>query len=345
MGLVKVPRLDADKHNVAKRGALAALLWMLIYPAAAPGATSIGQLDTGTPSSSCLGTSYWAQNTSAGPSYTVPADGVITIWRHKANSATGRELGLRIFRLVSGTNYVLAGTSGVQVVAPVTINTFHTRIPVKAGDRLGLYVGNPGTGIIDPGGGASCAFTGGVGDLIHEGSANPELQVGATANLLVPYANIYRLNVTASIEPDADGDGYGDETQDGCTTNASAQGECPAPTAPDKRAPKGRWLKSKDSIRDNSVSVKVLADEPVTATVAGTVSVPNTTSLRRLARTTATLKQNKWTKLKIGIPKKSRRPIKRALKRHRKLAAKLTVTLKDAAGNVTRLKPAVSLRP
>jgi hypothetical protein len=34
------------------------------------------------------------------------------------------------------------------------------------------------------------------------------------------------LLVQATIEPDADGDGYGDETQDQCPTQASTQGPC-----------------------------------------------------------------------------------------------------------------------
>ena len=32
----------------------------------------------------------------------------------------------------------------------------------------------------------------------------------------------------ADIEPDADRDGYGDETQDLCSSDASTQGACPA---------------------------------------------------------------------------------------------------------------------
>jgi hypothetical protein len=33
--------------------------------------------------------------------------------------------------------------------------------------------------------------------------------------------------VNADVEPDADRDGFGDETQDQCPTNASTQGSCP----------------------------------------------------------------------------------------------------------------------
>jgi uncharacterized membrane protein YgcG len=35
--------------------------------------------------------------------------------------------------------------------------------------------------------------------------------------------------VSAVVEPDADGDGYGDETQDGCPTDPSTHGPCPPP--------------------------------------------------------------------------------------------------------------------
>ena len=37
------------------------------------------------------------------------------------------------------------------------------------------------------------------------------------------------LLVNADIEPDADHDGYGNETQDRCPTDATAQGTCPPP--------------------------------------------------------------------------------------------------------------------
>jgi hypothetical protein len=35
------------------------------------------------------------------------------------------------------------------------------------------------------------------------------------------------LDLSATLEPDADHDGFGDETQDQCPTNASTQGACP----------------------------------------------------------------------------------------------------------------------
>ena len=44
------------------------------------------------------------------------------------------------------------------------------------------------------------------------------------------------LLVAATIEPDADGDGFGDETQDQCPTQATTQGACDADQAGGQRA-------------------------------------------------------------------------------------------------------------
>jgi hypothetical protein len=320
---------------------------MLALPAGASAATTIGQIATGAPISACVGTSYWVQDTSGGPSYAVPSSGVITSWQHKANSTAGRELGLRVFRLVSGTTYTLVGSSGVEVLTPSSINSFSARIPVQAGDRLGLYVGNPGTIFpFDPGGGADCAFTGGAGDLIHEGSANPEVATGATASLTTPFAAIYRLNVAATVEADADGDGFGDETQDACPTKAGAQGGCPVVNTPakDSTPPRVTVATRRASVKHGKVALKVTTDEPAGGTVTGTVSVPSFAKVYRLKRATASMALYKGKTISLVIPKRALKPIRRALERHRKLKARLTLNLKDAAGNATVTKATVALR-
>jgi hypothetical protein len=38
----------------------------------------------------------------------------------------------------------------------------------------------------------------------------------------------HQIDVSAVLEPDADHDGFGDETQDQCPTNGSTHGPCPA---------------------------------------------------------------------------------------------------------------------
>ncbi len=42
------------------------------------------------------------------------------------------------------------------------------------------------------------------------------------------------------VEPDADRDGFGDETQDACPSSASAQGACPAKRKKCKKHKKSR---------------------------------------------------------------------------------------------------------
>lgn len=145
----------------------------------------------------------------------------------------GRELGLNVFRRAGlATDFAVVGGSGITVLTPSTVNVFQARIPVQAGDLLGLRVGNPPSGgPLDFGGGASCAFTAAAGNTIREGgsSGNPGAGTVVTMASVLP---TYRLNLTATIEPDADGDGFGDESQDPCPAAAGPGAACPAGAAP-----------------------------------------------------------------------------------------------------------------
>ena len=178
--------MDAS-GNVALRTVAcvcAASVLLLCAGSSASASTSIGQLDPGTPTGSCLGVSGWVQSAEVGtPSYVVPAgQWVVTSWSHRANSTAGRELGLRVWRATATAgSYTLVAAGPVQVLTPGGINTLYERIPVCGGDILGLRVGNPpgpGPGL---GGGASCAFTTGVGDTIRYAVAASEPAPGRRA--------------------------------------------------------------------------------------------------------------------------------------------------------------------
>jgi hypothetical protein len=54
-------------------------------------------------------------------------------------------------------------------------------------------------------------------------TCHPEAIEGRTATGPFP---TYRVNVAATIEPDADRDGFGDQSQDGCPTQAATHGAC-----------------------------------------------------------------------------------------------------------------------
>jgi hypothetical protein len=177
-------------------------------------AVTIGQLDPapGTSFICGLAGADWAQPTvTSGNPYVVPGIGTITSWSHNAGPGDGRMLGMKIFRKVAdpGT-YLVVGHAGPHALAAGTLNVFPARIPVQPGDVLGVN---------QPNGTQSWCLTMVSGDstLLRSGSLADGEQ-----GTFSPFAN-HRLNVSAVVEPDCDGDGLGDETQD---TNIST---CAAP--------------------------------------------------------------------------------------------------------------------
>ncbi|MDX6610654.1 MAG: hypothetical protein QOF85_2579 [Solirubrobacterales bacterium] len=147
-----------------------------------------------------------------------PTGGVVTSW--KVNSARPEPVPERMaaFRPTgtAGTFQVLGESSDENVNQG--LNVFSTRIPVKAGDRFGpvaVTVDSP----------LFCA-TGNNGDQTW--SFNGSVGTGSTHTFAAGVQ--VRVPMLAVIEPDKDGDGYGDETQDKCPQSAAYQGECPTIT-------------------------------------------------------------------------------------------------------------------
>jgi hypothetical protein len=316
----------------------------------APGATSIGQLDPGTPTGSCVGTSNWVQSAEAGaPSYVVPAGRwVIVSWSHRANSAAGRELGVRVWRAMeTPATYTLVGSAALRTLTPGGISTFYERIPVSGGDVLGLRVGNPPGPFPDLGGGASCAFVAGASDSIRYVVAASDQPPGSTSPLpaLLP-AN--RLNLIGRLEADSDSDGFGDETQDACPGSAGTSAGCPpAGGSPGKdTTPPSARLHSRrrDSIRDGRVAVWVMASEAVTVTARGTVKIGGHARLHQLRSATAKAAADIRMRVVLRLRKSTRRAARRALWRGQRLRVGISVTLRDAVGNTGSAKRAVRLR-
>jgi len=317
-------------------------------PAAA--ATAIGQLDPGTPSSTCAGRSTWVQAAEAGtPSYVVPAGRwVLVSWSHRANSTAGRELGLRVLRPTSTPgSYTVVGAGALRVLTPGGINTFYERITVMGGDLLGLRVGNPPSGLDLIGGGAACAFDAPVANTVRYSVLADEPPVGAAA-LLAAALTGYRLNVTGRLEADADGDGYGDETQDGCPASAGTASGCAPPpggTSPaDTTPPSAKLVSRRDSIRDGRIAVWITTNEAATVTARGSLSVGRSARLYRLRSATARVVANKRERLILRLSRKARRAARRALQRRKRPRVRVSVALRDAAGNTGSAKRTVRLR-
>lgn len=149
---------------------------------------------------------------------TAPDAGIVTKWT--VNSAHNSELSqqLKIFRATSDPKkFVAVGESSFAAIRPMAINTFETRIPVQAGDRFGVYGGPSSSPLY-------CA-TSDAADVL--GYVNANVTVGGPPAEFIEVGNL-QVAVSATVEPDADGDGYGDETQDKCPRSAVLQAvECP----------------------------------------------------------------------------------------------------------------------
>jgi hypothetical protein len=153
----------------------------------------------------------------------VPQAGVITGWRSRVSSTAETFARVKVVRPVDRG---AAGT-GFQVIAqsepePLTAgtNSFSTRIPVQAGDLVGLSGDAPGHPNEPP----SCEEPGGRVEALE---GDPP--VGAEASEAFEFVG-HQVPLVAIVEPDVDRDGFGDETQDLCPQSAATQSACPRPS-------------------------------------------------------------------------------------------------------------------
>jgi hypothetical protein len=103
-------------------------------------------------------------------------------------------------------------------------------------------------------------------------------------------------------------------------------------------------LKCASTQKVGTLVVQAAMPENGTITVGGTVSVPNSSKVFKLKRVTVNATAGKTVKIKVKLPGKAQKAARRALKRHRKVKAGLTVTARDAAGNTRSEKRSVKLK-
>ena len=198
----------------------------LAIAAPAHGATVLGS--TFLPADGCSPGATFLQTGSPGNFYAAPSAGVITGWSFQAGP-NPPSLKFKLARPAGGTAYQIVGESGLTSPAPNQTTTIPAQIPAQAGDVIGFFVSVMGKCGTNAGPETFSAFLG-------------DPPVGATANFSV--GTVSALDVSASFEPDADADGFGDETQDQCPTDPAAQGPCPPPVetsikkGPDKKTDK-----------------------------------------------------------------------------------------------------------
>jgi hypothetical protein len=141
--------------------------------------------------------------------WTAPSSGVVVSWSVKSASTTTGQVRFRIVRSGLSTSATGAGTGSAHALTP-GVSTFDDRLPIQTGDGIGLD--------IPVGEGLDLLSGIGGGDLNFWSS--PVLIDGAPSRGGAAQAGLTLL-LQAKIEPDADADGYGDESQDNCATTTN----------------------------------------------------------------------------------------------------------------------------
>ncbi|HEX6665847.1 MAG TPA: hypothetical protein VF081_04570 [Solirubrobacterales bacterium] len=211
--------------------ALSACAGLLLLPAAGQAATTFGSRLDHEPANSgeCveLGPctiAAFIQPQGPGDMYSggAPVDGVITEFRIRA--AISEDPTQVTFRVVDLTRtaeesaLATGGLTGPTVRLPpgdpedeAPIRAFGARVPVKKGQQLAIDGTDVQATVNNSGDDFSFVY---APPLVNGAGARGSVQ--STGELLV----------AATIEPDADKDGFGDETQDKCPTQATTQGAC-----------------------------------------------------------------------------------------------------------------------
>jgi hypothetical protein len=262
-----------------------------------------------------------------------PGAGVVTKWKVNSGLASILAENLRVFRATGKANEFQAiADSRSEPILPGT-NAFDTRIPVRAGDRFGAYAASPSGALYcntanpaDVMG--ALAFDGAVGST-QTFTSNPSFQVA----------------VSAVVERDEDGDGYGDETQDRCPKGRAYHGECPRVR-----------LNAIAKVKQHAIVLLVTAGSEAFVDVYGQVGwgfKPAAKPAGRRARPTRLIVAlnggrkhigtGATTRFKIPLPKAVLRRLGR-LAPDELLTAKITAAATDLAGRKKNLRLRVKLK-
>jgi hypothetical protein len=137
---------------------------------------------------------------------------VITRWKVNAPGAIGPiPEQLVAFHQVGAEEDQLVGESSLETVVSGAANEFTTRVPIPEGGQIGLR---------GPDGALICNEPAHLAGLVAEPwAAGESRHFKIEVSIGVP--------VVATLEPDRDHDGYGDETQDKCPSQPAIHTACP----------------------------------------------------------------------------------------------------------------------
>jgi hypothetical protein len=228
---------------------------------------------------------------------------------------------LKVFRATANPKqFQVVGESAPAKIQPGP-NSFSTRVPISAGDQLGL-AGTGGTV------GALYCPTGSAADRIGAMAGNPP--TGSTGTVIAEGAGL-GIPVTAVIEPDVDGDGYGDETQDKCPQSAALQTECPIVT-----------VEASAAAKRGSAAVLVTTNHTAPVKVTGAVKLGKGKKVK-LSGGTQTVSPGKLGRFTLKFSKKLKTALGE-LSPKQSLKLKVTATATDLIGRLSSDKLPVKLK-
>jgi hypothetical protein len=218
-------------------------------------------------------------------------------------------LTLQAIRVLSPGQLQVLSENSVNIIGGS--NSFDTRIAVQTGDRIALR-GGGALGALVCESGAEEAH---LGAFLPTGPGSTTAFEESNDNLRVP--------LTATIEPDADNDGFGDETQDACPQSAAFQTPCPPVT-----------LSTSTQVKKNSVTVIVTSSTAAPVTVKGVAKLGKGKKAK-MNGGTQNLIPGTLNKYRLFFPKGLKNKLKE-LDPSKKVKLKVNVTGTSVTGAVTK---------
>lgn len=190
-------------------------------------AETIGSSSLGAPAQTALTCGTYdpcvliAEEISGAPVRVPAGNWIVTSWR--VRNAEG-EMALELLQPTGGTSSSLEGNFNAESDLAVAaggdvVREFATRLPANGGEAIGVGLAA----------GAQVGGNASGGAVFYEAPASEEFETNLSAN--------YEVLLQVTLEPDADGDGFGDQSQDSCPSQADTQGACPSPPPPPRAAP------------------------------------------------------------------------------------------------------------
>lgn len=179
--------------------------------------------------------------------YVATQAGVITEWRFRADVNPGTIV-MQVLAPDPNNNSIytpLAESAQAPLIAN-QLNKVEARVPIAAGQMIGLRTTTASHG----------CYALGVNGFTDWGSAPPAPLPGGGPVMYGFGTGTAATNIAATVEPDNDGDGYGDETQDGCPKNANRSDDCIAPSVKIDSGPKKKTKKAKAKFTFSSDDAK-----------------------------------------------------------------------------------------